>query len=307
MSSVLPSWNEGPARRAILTFIETVTRPGPEFVPPAERIATFDNDGTLWCEKPLYPQADFIFRRWAEMVKANPELAKEQPYKALAEGDRAWLAGLATHLPELVKGVTEAHDGITVAQFEAAAAAFFEGVSHPTLNRPYTQLGYRPMVELLDLLRANGFHVFICTGGGRDFVRPIAEQMYGVARHDVIGSGPTLEYRDGDVYRTRGVEQPIDDSAGKPVHIWMRTGRRPLLAGGNSDGDVAMLETARFALLLHHDDAEREFAYDTGAEGALAEAEKRGWTVISMRDDFATVFADAAGTEADEVGEPVTA
>jgi len=137
---------------------------------------------------------------------------------------------------------------------------------------------------------ANAFTVFICTGGGRDFVRVVGEEMYGIPRERVIGTGPTLEYRDGDLYRTTGVERPIDDGPGKPVHIWTRTGRKPLLAAGNSDGDIAMLETARFGLLVHHDDAVREFAYDGGAEQALAEATRRGWTVASMKDDFATIF-----------------
>ncbi len=161
---------------------------------------------------------------------------------------------------------------------------------HPTLGRPYTQVVYRPMRELIDFLGANDFRVYICTGGGRDFVRAVCEQIYGVPRDRVIGSATTVEYRDGDLYRTGGVEQPIDDGPGKPVHIWARTGRKPLLAGGNADGDVAMIESARFALLLHHDDAEREFAYDDGAERALAEAEARGWTVVSMKGDFKTVF-----------------
>jgi phosphoserine phosphatase len=267
-----------------------VTGPGPDFVPPAERIATFDNDGTLWCEKPLYVQADFVFRRWKAMVEANPERAKEQPYKALVENDRAWLAGLMEHVPELVKGVTEAFDGITTAAFEEAVGNFFADARHPTLGLPYTKVGYRPMRELLDLLHASDFAVYICSGGGRDFMRPVTEEMYGVPRERVIGSATTLEYRDGDVYRTRGVELPIDDGPGKPVHIWTRTGRKPLLAGGNSDGDIAMLETARFAILLHHDDPTREFAYDAGAEHALTEAAQREWTVVSMRDDFATVF-----------------
>jgi phosphoserine phosphatase len=146
------------------------------------------------------------------------------------------------------------------------------------------------MRELMDFLGANDFRVYICSGGGRDFVRAVSEQIYGLPRERVIGSATTLEYRDGDLYRTAGVEQPIDDGPGKPVHIWARTGRKPLLAGGNADGDVAMLETARFALLLHHDDAEREFAYDEGAERALAAARARRWTVVSMKEDFAMVF-----------------
>jgi phosphoserine phosphatase len=290
MTEPLVGWNEGIAKARILDFVRSVTTAGPGFVDPRDRIATFDNDGTLWCEKPLYIQADFIARRWKAMVEADPTKAAEQPYKALVENDRAWLASLLDHVPELVRGVTEAYDGITTAAFEDAVKAFFASARHPTLGVPYTSVVYRPMRELLDLLRAHDFRVFLCTGGGRDFVRAVSEEMYGIPRENVIGSGTTLEYRDGEVFRTKGIEQPIDDGVGKPVHIWMRTGRRPLLAGGNADGDVPMLEGARFGLLLRHDDPEREFAYETGAEHALAEAETRGWTVVSMKNDFAEIF-----------------
>jgi phosphoserine phosphatase len=286
----LPSWNEGAAKRAVLEFVESVTGPGASYVPPAERIATFDNDGTLWCEKPQYVQASFIFRRWKQMVQADPAKAKEQPYKALAENDQAYLTNLLDHVPDLVKGVTEAYQGITVGAFEQAVHEFFATATHPTLGVPYTKVGYQPMRELLDLLQARGFIVFICSGGGRDFVRPVSEQMYGIPRERVIGSATIVQYRDGDLYRTKDVEQPIDDGTGKPAHIWMRTGRKPLLACGNADGDVPMLETARFSILIHHDDASREFGYDTGAEKALADAKEHGWIVVSMHNDFKVVF-----------------
>ena len=202
------------------------------------------------------------------MVQADPSLAERQPYKALAEGDRAWLAALVEHVPELLRGLGEAFGGITTDAFEAQVRAFFDEVRHPTLGVPYTATGYRPMRELVDLLQAADFRVFICTGGGRDFVRVVGEEMYGIPRDAIIGSAGTLELRDGEIVRGTGIEQPIDDGPGKPVHIFARTGRRPLLAGGNSDGDIEMLEFARFALLVHHDDAEREFAYDAGAENA---------------------------------------
>jgi phosphoserine phosphatase len=289
-ADTLPSWTDGAARAAIVEFVRSVTEPGDSFVTAPERVATFDNDGTLWCEKPLYPQADFIFRRWKEMIRAEPSLADEQPYKALAEGDLAWLADLYGHAPELIKGVGAAFEGITVEAFEAAVLEFFGTARHTSLDVPYTEATFRPMCELIAYLEANEFSVYICSAGGRDFVRPIAARLYGVPRERVIGSSATLEYRDGDLYRTAAVEQPIDDGPGKPVHIWTRTGSKPLLAGGNADGDVQMLETARFSLLLHHDDGTREFAYDEGAERALAAAAERGWTVVSMRDDFATVF-----------------
>lgn len=286
----LRSWRPGTAKEAILAFVREVTAPGESFVPPAERIATFDNDGTLWCEKPLYIQADFVFRRWKEMVQADPAKASEQPYKALVEGDREWLSHLLEHVPELLKGVGEAFSGITTEAFEAAVAEFFASARHPTLDVPYTEVTYRPMRELMALLEANGFRIYICSGGGRDFVRVVSEQIYGIARERVIGSASTLEYRDGELYRTAGVEQPIDDGPGKPVHIWTRTGRRPVLAGGNADGDIPMLQTARFGLLVNHDDAEREFAYQAGAETALAEARVRKWTVVSVKNDFKEVF-----------------
>jgi len=208
----------------------------------------------------------------------------------LVEGDTAWLADVYAHVPELVKGLSEAFGGITTDAFDAAACEFFATAKHPTLGVPYTQVAYRPMCDLLRFLEANDFAVYICSGGGRDFLRTICEQVYGLPRDHVIGSATTLEYRDGALYRTAGVEEPVADGPGKPVHIWRRTGRLPLLAGGNADGDVPMLETARFALLLRHDDAEREFAYDAGAEHALAAAAARAWTTVNMKEDFGTVF-----------------
>jgi phosphoserine phosphatase len=289
-SEVLPSWREGAAKTAILEFVDAVTQSGASYVAPPDRVATFDNDGTLWCEKPQYVEADFIFRRWRAMIEADPAKANEQPYQAVVDNDRVWLAHLLDHVPDLVKGITEAYDAITVEAFEQAVQEFFSTQTHPTLGCPYTRVGYQPMRELLDLLAEREFIVYICSGGGRDFMRPISQQMYGIPRERVIGSATTVQYRDGQLYRTNQVEQPIDDGAGKPEHIWMRTGHKPLLAGGNSDGDAAMLETARFGILIHHDDAEREFAYDEGAAKALAEADQRGWTVVSMKDAFATVF-----------------
>lgn len=286
----LSSWRDDAAKSAVLDFVRSVSTPGTSCVPPAERVATFDNDGTLWCEKPMYVQADFLFRRWKQMAEEDPARRAQQPWKAVVEGDKAWLAAMAEHLPDLVRGVTEAYDAITTEAFEQAVGEFFASAKHPTLGVPYYDVGYRPMRELIALLQDHDFTVYICSGGGRDFVRPVAEQMYGVAHECVIGSATTLEYRDGAVYRTRGIEQPIDDGPGKPIHIWARTGRRPLLAGGNSDGDIAMLATAGFGLLIHHDDAGREFAYDDGAERALAQAAQHGWTTVSMRRDFETVF-----------------
>ena len=287
----LASWNEGATRRAITDFVTQVTTAGGSgFVAPDERIATFDNDGTLWCEKPTYVQADFILRTWGAMVAADPTLRDRQPYKAVAERDMVWLGSLLDHVPELLAGIGDAFGGKTTDEFESDVREFFDTVSHPTLGVPYTKVGYAPMRELVDFLAANDFRVFICTGGGRDFVRVVGHEMYGVPRHRVIGSSSVLEYRDGHLVHTTTVELPIDDGPGKPVHIFARTGQLPLFAAGNSDGDIQMLESARFGLLVHHDDAAREFAYDGGAEHALTEAAVRGWSVASMAADWSRVF-----------------
>jgi phosphoserine phosphatase len=286
----LPSWRGGAARESVLGFVESVTTPGPSFVPAAERIATFDNDGTLWCEKPQYIQADFLFRRLAEMAAADPAKASEQPWKAVVEDDRQWLGELLQHLPELAKGVTQAYAGITTSAFADVVSDFFATARHPTLGVPYSAVTYRPMRDLISLLEAHDFQVYVCSGGGRDFVRAVAVDLYGIPPERIIGSSTTIEYRDGDLYRTEGLEQPIDDGPGKPVHIWARVGRLPLLAAGNADGDIGMLESSRLSVLVHHDDGEREFAYDRGAERALAAAAERGWTVVSMREDFAKIF-----------------
>jgi phosphoglycolate phosphatase-like HAD superfamily hydrolase len=289
-SDPLPSWRPGTAKTALLEFVRSVTTPGPQFVPPPERNAAFDNDGTLWCEKPLYAQADFVLRRWKDMALADPALAGQQPWKAVMENDQEWLAGLLDHLPEVIEGVTRAYDGITVGAFDAEVRHFFDTQRHPALGVPYQQTAFRPMRELVALLQASEFAVYVCSGGGRDFVRVVSAEMYGIPRQQVIGSGTTLEFRDGEVYRTRGVEEPIDDGPGKPVHIWTRTGYAPLLAAGNADGDAAMLAQARLAVLVRHDDARREFAYDAGAEQALAAAAEQDWLVVSMQDDFAEMF-----------------
>jgi hypothetical protein len=290
MADQLTSWTGGQARAQVLEFVRSVTEPGALFVPPPERVAAFGNDGTLGCEKPMYPQADFLLRRWKEMARARPGLARKRPWKAVIEGGQVWLAGTLEHGRELTRGVREAHAGNTVEAFERAVRAFFDTARHPVLGIGYTRLAYGPMLELTDLLRAAEFEVYICSAGGRDFVRVVAREMYGIGRRHVIGSGTTLEYRHGEVYRAKGVEQPAGVGPGKPVRLWTRTGCKPLLAAGNADGDAAMSHTARFALLIRHDDAGREFAYDAGAEKPPAKAKERGWTVVSMQNDFKVVF-----------------
>ena len=190
------------------------------------------------------------------MIDADPALAKEQPFKAIAENDQDFSRHLLEHAAELAKGVTEAYADITTDAFEQAVEKFFASAKHPTLGVPYTSVGYQPMRELVELAGSARFTVYVCSGGGRDFVRVVSEQMFGMPREHVIGSGTTLEYRNGEVYRTRGIEEPFDEHGGKPVHIWTRTGRKPLLAAGNTNGDQAMLEIAKFSLLVHHDDAD---------------------------------------------------
>jgi phosphoserine phosphatase len=292
---MLDSWNDGEAKSRIVEFVRNVTTPGDGFVPPAERIATFDNDGTLWCEKPNYVQAEFLMRRStlaadAEAGAADPDVPRTEAGEPSRSGRRKRMADFLDRVPDLVSGVADAVKGMTTEAFEELVREFFDTATHPTLGVPYTHVAYRPMIELLELLQANDFHVYICTAGGRDFVRVVSEEVYGIPRDHVIGSAGTLEYRDGDIYRKKGIELPIDEGPGKPVHIWKRTGRKPLFACGNADGDTEMLEIAKFPLLIRHDDAEREFAYDMKAEKVQAEANDRGWTVVSMKEDFREVF-----------------
>ena len=276
-------------------------------VPADERIAVFDNDGTLWCEKPLPIQADFILRRLAEMAEADPDLRERQPWKAAYERDYQWLgqvmtehyAGDDTNVRTLLGGVLVAHSGIDVDEFEALADSFLRTTQHPTLGRGYLECGYAPMVELLGYLKANGFSNYIASGGGRDFMRPISQELYGIPRDRVIGSSTALEYVPDDVGGTitrKAEADVLDDGPQKPIRIWSRVGCRPLLAAGNSNGDIQMLDFTRhedkpfLRLLVLHDDAEREFDYTSGAEQALDRAGTNGWTIVSIKDDWATVF-----------------
>jgi phosphoserine phosphatase len=306
-SGGLASWNDGPAAAAIRDFVGRVTTGGsPEFVPPAERVAVFDNDGTLWCEKPMPIQLDFILRRLVAMADQDPALRGRQPWKAAYDKDYQWFGQVvARHyhgddreLPVLAAGVLQAFAGITVEDFEAQADSFLRSAQHPTLGRGYLACAYAPMVELLGYLEANGFSNYIASGGGRDFMRPISQEVYGVPRQRVIGSSTTLAWQP-DEGGGRIVRKPeLDDGPAKPVRIWSRVGRRPLLAAGNSNGDLPMLAFAQqpgrpsLRLLVLHDDPEREFDYTTGAERALEEAEAQGWTVVSIKNDWVTVFAD---------------
>jgi len=300
----LANWNAGAARATVEDFVQRTLSAG---VPAEERVAVFDNDGTLWCERPMPIQADFILRRLFEMAQADPELRARQPWKAAYDRDYAWLgkvlaehyAGDDTNLPALAAGILAAFEGITVEEFEAQSDAFLRTTPHPTLGRRYVECAYAPMVELLGYLEAHGFSNYIASGGGRDFMRPISQEMYGIPRDRVIGSATTLKYtgnnRGGTITHNAQADY-LDDGPQKPIRIWSRTGRRPVLAAGNSNGDIEMLEfTAHedkpvLRLLVLHDDAQREFDYTSGAEQALEIADRSGFTVVSMKNDWATVF-----------------
>jgi hypothetical protein len=308
MSELLPSWNVGKARDEILDFVRRASaQDSPEAVPVAERVATFDNDGTLWCEKPMPIQLDFIMRRLVEMAQAEPKLRARQPWKAAYERDYSWLAAVVaehyagddTNVRTLAGGVLAAFEGISVEDFEAKSDAFLRSTQHPTLGRGYLETAYKPMVELLDHLAANGFSNYIASGGGRDFMRPITQEVYGIPRERVIGSATALDYTSderGGTITHKAEADYLDDGPQKPIRIWSRTGRRPLLAAGNANGDIPMLDFAQhdnkpfLRLLVLHDDAEREFDYTTGAEHALERANSSGWTVVSVKNDWARVF-----------------
>jgi phosphoglycolate phosphatase-like HAD superfamily hydrolase len=301
---MLESWNEGPSKSAIVDFVGRVTSDGPDYVAPEARVAVFDNDGTLWCEKPMYVQLDFLLRRFKEQAEADPALQDKQPYKAAYTGDLKWLGDTVTKhyqgddadFKVLLAAVLTAHHAITVEEHAGRINAFFAEANHPTLDRPYTSCGYAPMVELLRYLEDNGFTCYIVSGGGRDFMRPITASMYGIPPERVVGSSVGLIYKDANVYTTSEPEF-LDDGPMKPIRLWSRIGRRPIFAAGNSNGDIEMLQfTAASSgpslqLLVLHDDADREFDYVTGAEKALEHARTEDWTVASIRNDWATVFA----------------
>jgi phosphoserine phosphatase len=303
-SDILPSWNDRAAKAAILAFVEQTVAGG---VPVEERIAVFDADGTLWCEQPVPVEADFLLRRLAEMATVDPGLRDRQPWKAAYEHDNNWLAtvindhysGDDTKANVLLGGVAAAYADISVEAFQAKSNDFLRSAQHPTLARGYIQTAYAPMVELLRYLEANGFSNHLVSGSGADFMRPITQEVFGIPPERVIGSTTAVEYAsddNGGTITRKAKLGFLDDGPQKPIQIWSHRGSRPLAAGGNSNGDLPMLEFAQHAdtpslrLLILHDDADREFAYTSGAEKALSEAERRDWTVISMKNDWTTVF-----------------
>jgi phosphoserine phosphatase len=302
MTEPLASWNDGATKGVILDFVAAVTdESGPHYVPAAERVATFDNDGTLWVEKPAYIQLSFAIQRLKEMAAADPILRDRPAFQAAAKGDMGYFAGLYPgDIPALMQVVFDSHAGMSQREFERLAHDFLSTACHPRFGMPYKQCIYQPMLELMAYLQANGFKVFIASAGGMSFMRTVSEEVYRVPRENVIGSNITFEVgREGDrviLLRKPGLLDPPDDGPGKPVNIELHIGRPPILAAGNSNGDIEMLEFAEASgkpflnLLLHHDDAEREYGYDGGAEKALHLAGERGWMVISMKDDFRAVF-----------------
>ena len=300
----LPSWNDGKAKQSILDFVAAVTREGSsDFVPAPQRVATFDNDGTLWVEQPMYTQLAFAFDRVKALAPMHPEWANQQPFKAVLDGDMKALAAAGEH--GLVELVMVSHSGMTTEEFERIVKDWISTARHPRFKRPYTELVYQPMLEVLAYLRANGFKTFIVSGGGIEFMRPWSEQIYGVPPEQVVGSSikTRFQMRQGipELFRLPEVNF-VDDGVGKPVGINEHIGRRPIAAFGNSDGDLQMLQWTtktggrRFGLIVHHTDGEREYAYDREShvghlDKALDAAALNDWTVVSMKDDWKRIFA----------------
>ena len=299
----LPSWSEGSAKQSVLSFVTAVTRESsPDFVPPSQRIATFDNDGTLWCEQPMYVQFAFALDRVKTVAPMHPEWKDRQPFKAALDGDMKTLSELGER--GLLELVVATHAGMTTGEFEDIVKEWLSTSRHPRFKRPYTELVYQPMIELLAYLRASGFKTYIVSGGGIEFMRPWIEQVYGVPPEQVVGSSIKTHFqmRHGVPVLFRLPEiNFVDDGVGKPVGINEHVGRRPIAAFGNSDGDLEMLQwttkTGRrgLGLIVHHTDGEREYAYDRKSEfgrldKALDVAEVNGWTVVDMKNDWKRIF-----------------
>lgn len=300
----LPSWNEGATKQSILDFVAAVTREGsPDFVPPAGRIATFDNDGTLWVEHPMYTQLAFALDRVKALAPLHPEWKDTQPFKAALEGDMKTLAASGEH--GLMALLVATHTGMTANEFQKIVLDWIATARDPRFKRPYTDLAYLPMIELLGFLRANGFKTYIASGGGVEFMRPWTERVYGVPPEQVVGSSikTRFQMRDGrpELFRLAEINF-IDDGAGKPVGINEYIGRRPIAAFGNSDGDLEMLQWTtmaggrRFGLIVHHTDAVREYAYDRDTsfgrlDKALDAAALNQWTIVDMKKDWKRIFA----------------
>lgn len=301
----LPSWNSGGSKQRILNFVERVTTEGSaDFVPPAERIATFDNDGTLWAEQPMYFQLFFAFDRVKALAPQHPEWSTREPYASIIKGDLK--AALAGGTDAVLKVAAEMHSGVTDQEFRQLVSDWFETARHPVTGQRFDHMIYQPMLELLDFLRANGFKTFIVSGGGIDFLRVFSEQAYGIPPEQVVGSSLQARYelRDGVPVIVKLPDLAfVDDKEGKPVGIHQHIGRRPIFAAGNSDGDFQMIEwtTAgegpRLGLLVHHTDAKREWAYDSNSaighlERGLDIGAKQGWVIVDMKQDWKQIYPD---------------
>jgi phosphoglycolate phosphatase-like HAD superfamily hydrolase len=301
----LPSWNEGPAKKSILEYVAAVTdKSSKDYFEPEERIATFDHDGTLWVEYPMYTQILFAFERVKELAPQHPEWKTTQPFKALLGGDMKTVG--ASGMKGLMEIVVATHSGMTAAEFEMEASRWLAATKHPKFDRLYSECIYQPQLELLAYLRANGFKTFIVSGGGIQFMRPISEKNYGIPPEQVVGSSAVTEFqiKDGQPVLVRMPKIGfINDKAGKPVGIYEHIGRRPILAFGNSDSDMQMIEYAlagegrRLGLFVHHTDAEREYAYDRDShvgtlDTALDRADAMGWIIVDMKNDWTSVFPE---------------
>ena len=301
----LPSWNDGAAKKSIVAFVKKVTKKGsPDFVPVPERIATFDNDGCLWAEQPMYFQAFFVFDRIKALAPQHPEWKDKEPYASVLKGDLK--TALAGGEPALMEMAMATHAGMTTEEFEEIVTDWITTAKHPSTGKPFTDMVYQPMLELLRYLRANGFKTFIVSGGGIEFMRPWTEKVYGIPPEQVIGSSikTKFEMRDGKPVIVRLPELNFfDDKAGKPAAIQHHIGRRPIFAAGNSDGDLQMLQWTsagtgpRFCLYVHHTDADREWAYDREShvgklDKGLDEAAAKGWTVAGIKEHWSTIYPD---------------
>lgn len=303
LADPLPSWNDGDTKKAITTFVESVTREGsPDFVAEGERIATFDNDGTLWAEQPVYFQLLYAIDQVKKMAPDHPEWKSQEPFASVIKGDMKSV--IASGKQGLMKIIAATHANMTAEEFQANVASWLKTARHPKTDKPFNEMVYKPMLELMDYLRANGFKTFIVSGGGVDFMRVFAEETYGIPPDQVVGSSLKAKY---EVHNGKPaiIKLPeinlIDDKEGKPVGIHQYIGQRPIFVAGNSDGDYQMLEWAtsgdgpRFGLILHHTDAKREWAYDRKSHigqlnKGLDDAKEKGWTVIDMQKDWKVVF-----------------
>lgn len=289
----LKSWNDGPVKQSIINFLDSTVEEGLDYVKPEDRIATFDNDGTLWVERPTPVQLNFLFLAFAKRVQNEPSLADKQPYKAILERDKIFFQNVIEQKPEAIIALEEVlareWAGKTPDEFEADVKEYFATVKPEKFASHFTQLIYKPMLELFDLLNDYKYRIFICSGGGRDFMRVISEEAWGIFKENVIGSAAEYEYNNGTLKRST-VLRGIALGPGKVEHIFARTGRFPVFAVGNGDVDIEMLESAKFKLFINHDDDKREYAYENGAEKILAIAKEKNFTIVSMKNDWKEIF-----------------